>query len=340
MRKAAFLIGLGLVLGPMGPALADFESPAPPKPQADPEPGKRAWDLSARAFYGKDSNSALVPDVTTYNGHKESENYGLSLQGAYRFYQDRDWSLGATLTVDMLHNTQGKDPGQADAPSEYNLGVINPGLFVRRNFRLDGKPGSFGVSYDFREESWDTHAGHSLSHNVNADANIFLTPEIQVGANLGWGKDDFEVVFANMVLNDRDARRNTAGLFARYWIKPRVSSVTVRYGYAENNAIGTNWQYTGHTLTAQAQGHLAGPVWGEASFSRDTREYPNGYVGAGIPAPGRTAQDIDTFSARVLWVITRDWIADAHYRITNNDATLPQFTSTRKQVGVGITYKF
>src|SRR4051794_9295329 len=56
----------------------------------------RPWDLSLRAFTEFDDNVPLKPDVDpTFPSAPRALGVGVYGNGAYRFYQDDDWTVGA-----------------------------------------------------------------------------------------------------------------------------------------------------------------------------------------------------------------------------------------------------
>ncbi|MCP5368690.1 MAG: hypothetical protein H6907_20265 [Hyphomicrobiales bacterium] len=339
MKIARYFLFAWLGLSVPGGALAEFDPPAPQPPPASPPQG-RSWDLSVRASAGHDNNPVLATDVTFYTGHRDSNYYSAQIMGEWRFWQTMDWTAGVTGNVDVVRYTENKDPGQVNAPDEYNLNAIDLGAYLRHHFKVMERPASVGAAYGFTSESWRTHLGSLVTNEVTVDVAASPFQNVEVGASVDVAFNNYEVRFPAPMLNDRDSRSTRLGGFLRYWFRPGLTSLTLNAAYTNTDAQGSNFDYEGNSVGARLESQIFGPVWGAIEYSEDWRDYENGFVAAFIPSPGRTSMDIITVSMRVLWVIGPNLIADLYFTETEYDGNMPQFDTVREQYGIGLTYRF
>jgi hypothetical protein len=160
-----------------------------------------------------------------------------------------------------------------------------------------------------------------------------------IGVNFAAGQDDFSVTFPSQALNDRDAHRNSVGGFARYWIRPRETSVTASYTHSKNDAGGSNFDYSGNAVSGQLESRIYGPLWGQINYSYDWRNY-NGFVSGFIAAPGREDQESSTLGVRLAYILAEHWIIDVYYNRSEQKADQTEFQSKRIRTGFGLTYRF
>ena len=333
---AALCAGLFLA----GAAHADFESPDRGVAVKDKDPEARPWDLSIRAFAGRDTNVLFTADNTLFfNGRTRSLYGGVSLQGAYRFVQTNAWTVGVAVAADKLIYEVNKAAGEDDSPNEYNFSSVNPGLFAKRKFMVAGFPAFAGVTYDFYREYQGEFAGDMVSHTIGANAGVQLMRNLDVAVSYSAGEDEFDVEFPDQTLDNRDARRHALGISAKYRLGWHFTSLTLSYLRTDNEAEGENFDFTGDTYGARVETNVAGPLWFALNASKANRNH-EGFQSGFIPSPGRTTQEIYDVQAQLLWQITRNWIADAYVIQTSLESNQAEFAADKQNVGFGVTYKF
>lgn len=320
-------------------APADFESPSSGATMQSDSDGGRPWDLSIRAFIGHNNNVQLVPDTTFFTGGNESVYTGVTIKGAYRIIEDREWTVGFTGQLEQLFYLN-NDAGGGGRINDYNLFTLTPGVFVVRRYELFGLPASTQASYQFRfEEGKDVAAIGLESHTITTITAVMVQPDLQVTVTSVYGWDDFDVTFPAPGLNDRDADRRAISVAGKYWWDERRRNVSLTYTVAENDSEGQNFDYDSEGINARFETHVQGPLWMAIETGYRHGVY-RGFISGFVPPPGRREQDAYHVGVQGIWVISRVVSVDAFYRFEQYDSNTSQFESTVHNAGGGITFRF
>lgn len=334
---------MGAILLSSGVAFADFEAP-PQQVIIDSqilEVSQRPWDASVRLFYGKDSNVALVPGFSVYNGDKSSHFFGATLNAEYRVVQTRDWTVGASLVVDRVEYTEGKGSGETDSPDEYNLNTFTPTVFVKHRLLVAGFPAQLSASYGRRSERVELGLD-STANIVNLGVQLEPLSNLVLGLNFNRADLDFDEMRLAPLLDNRDGHYKSYAASAKYSSDNKHRSVELTYRNGENNTDGRNFEYDFHSWGVRAETHVTGPFWLAVGYSMDDRNYYNGFTSGFVPAPGRTQQDTDELNIQVLWQLSNKIVADFFYTDVEYDPNSgqPIFEIDQEIFGFGVTYNF
>ncbi len=339
------LTGVGAALLSSGVAFADFEAP-PRQVTIDARileiPEQRPWDASVRLFYGKDSNVALVPEFSVYNGDKSSHFFGATLNAEYRVLQTTDWTAGASLVVDRVEYSEGKGASQTDSPDEYNLNTFTPTVFVKRRLSIAGMPTQLSASYGRRKERLELSGLDSTTSLLNFGIQLKPHSNLVLGLNLDRANSNFKESRLAPLLDSRDGHYKSYALSAKYFSNDKQRNIALTYRNGENNTDGSNFEYNFHSWGVRAETHVTGPFWLAAGYYMEDRSYHNGFTAGFVPSPGRTQQDTNELEIQILWQISNDIVADFFYTDVEYDPNSgqPIFEIDREILGFGVTYNF
>lgn len=317
--------------------VAAFEAPSP-GPATDSNPGPRPWDASIRVSYGRDSNVALVPEISSYTGTKDSGVMAINLSGVYRVVQSTDLTVGLTGAVSRAAYSEGKGPGDLDSPDEYDLTVYNSGIFVERHLRLWNRPARLGANYDYNQENLRIDDLASTNHRFGFNGSLQATPRLEILAAYYYSNFESDTEFPTPSLDSRDAKHQSLSVSAVYSLSA-LRKIVFTLANSDNNADGDNFDYDATVIGARFETRVSGPVWLALGASKDMRDY-NGFVSGFIPPPGRTDQDVMTYTAQLVWTISRQLSADFYVDQTSYDANQLEFEADRSKTGAAITWKF
>ena len=341
MRTGIFLAVAAAVLV-SAPAAAEFEAPAPGPVPTAAALNTRPWDLSIRASIGRNNNAGLVPTRTTFpvDGNKSAIYYAVQLDGGYRFYESRMLVAGTAVSVSDFRY-ENKQESDADSKfSGYDFYVVNPSVYLTYKLSVGGMPASITGSFDLRKEN-APHGYDALGltgKNVRIAGSLQARPNLQFTGSVVRGRDDYEIVFPNPALNDRDATRTVVDLGARLWLKG-IHNVTAGIGYIDNDAKGSNFKYHGSNQRLRFETGILRPVWLAAEIKHGKLDY-RGFVSPFVLPPGRTVQKVSTYALQALWPVNRGWTVDFFFNHDKYDSNQPEFESAVKTYGAGVSYRF
>lgn len=308
---------------------------------------RRPWDLSVRAFLGRNDNVPLVPDSTDFYSEDpaaQKSNYaGLTIDGNYRWLQTNDYLAGAGLHFDKIHYDKNLgSPCCTSDPRDYNLTAVSPTIFGRYFFGLaNGMPASVGMAYSYSKD-WlaFTRAGRewfTKIHSIDLDFETDINRQLNLAVTYNHSSYDFNPVQA---ANTRDGTAQTLGLVGTYNIQGGLRSIVLGYQYGVYDADGRNWDITdSHAVNAGFKTHLHGPVWANLDVSYTWEDY-RGFSAVGIPAPGRKRQRIGDYGLSILYLLTQQVTLDFYYRHTDWSSNQQTFEADRDNFGIGATYRF
>jgi len=316
---------------------AAFEAPSS-GPITDSDPGPRPWDASVSLSYGRDSNVALVPEISSYTGTKDSGVMAINLSGVYRVVQSVDLTVGLTGAVSRAGYSEGKAPGDLDSPDEYDLTVYNTGIFVQRKLRLWKKPAQLGANYDYNQENLRIEDLASTNQRIGLNGSVQATPRLAFSAAYDYSDFESDTDFPTPSLDSRDAKHQSLSVSAIYRLSG-LRKIILTLANTDNNAEGDNFDYDATVLGVRFETHVTGPVWLALGANMDMRDY-KGFVSGFIPPPGRTDQDVMTYTAQLVWTISRQLSADFYVDQTSYDANQLEFEADRSKAGAAVTWKF
>ena len=337
MKRHVVLVMIGsLFAAPI--VQAGFESPDPQSVSPEPDLG-RAWQLTARAFFGYNDNVQVVPDTTFFTGDESDAFAGVSVSGTYRIHQGEFLSLFAVGEISQLLYL-GNPAGGGGTTDDYDLTVLSPGLLAIVPHSVGGYEASASLRYSFRHEAGRDVAAIGLSsHSIALTESIAINQQTSVTAGLSFGIDNYEVDFPTPATDDRDADRFGLTLGIKHRWDNNRRNASFQYAFTDHDAEGSNFDYDAHAFTGRFETHLLGPLWGAAELGYSLGDY-NGFTSGFIPAPGRTEQDNLNFALQFIYVIDAKWSVDFSYRFTSYESNQPQFESEVNQFAIGLTYKF
>jgi hypothetical protein len=324
------------------PALAEFEAPAPgPAPIALAHSAS-PWDLSIRASIGRNDNVGLVPEKTTFpvDGNRSAIYYAVQADGGYRFYESRKLVVGTAVSVSNLRyeNKQESDPESKF--SGYDFYAVAPAVYITYKLSAGGMPGAITGSYDLRREI-APHGYAALgmtSHNVKIAGSLQLRPDLQIVGSYARGWDNYEVVFPDPSLNDRDAKRGAINLGARLWLRG-IHNLTATIGYVDSDAKGSNFDHHGFNGKLRLETGMLRPVWLAAEVKRGELDY-RGFVSPYVDPQGRTSQKVSTYALQALWPVNSHWNVEVFFNRDKYDSNQSEFRSAVKTYGAGAAYRF
>ncbi len=321
-----------------GPAFADYEASGGSPRIGAQGPDGRPWTASVRVHGGYGDNVPLVGDTDPFFvGDRESSFLGATFEGSYRVFEGDGWRAGVSGRADVLGYLE---DGGAAALDEYSLYAVGLAAYVTRDFEVAGKPAAVSVIYDYRtEDAGDVEAVGLETHRVTAHVAVAPRGNVVVDASVSISDEDYDVVFSDPTLNDRDSQRVTAKVGAAVKLAGGRHEISASYRYTDNDADGMNWKYDAHQIKAAVASNISGPVFGRLAVAHEQRDY-KGFVSGFIPAPGRTDTDVTTVEAQLMWQITREISADAYVRHDRFDSNSSFFSADDTRVGVGVTYRF
>ncbi len=342
-RQCGWIVCLALLVSS---AAAQTMPPAGTSLGYQPQPGQvqpRPWDLSVRLFFIYNDNVQTIPDGTIFfAGDRSSPGLGMTVNGAYRFFQSSDAEIGLRVRFDIQGYTDsnaGATPFSHSSPNDYLTTAIAPTLYGRYKFEMFGRDASVGMSYDFRHD-WLEQEAFSANHILSWDLNVEVLPSLFIDTYYklgfhGYNNEDFFVPSSF----SRDSLRQTVGVSGVYWFDRNRRAVTLGYQFTDNEADGDNYDSTGHTISVGVKSHLVGPLWGKFDAAFGFENY-NSFLAFGVVPPGRTHTDTQDYRLTIVWVVTRAVSIDAFYSHSRWDSNQAIFDGSRNTYGLGITYKF
>lgn len=343
-RQCGWIVCLALLVSS---AAAQTMPPAGTSLGYQPQPGQvqpRPWDLSVRLFFIYNDNVQTIPDGTVFfTGDKSSPGAGMTVNSAYRFLQNSTGEIGIRCRFDISGYTDSSAPTTPfafNSPHDYLSIAVTPTLYGRYNFELLGHKASAGMSYDYRHD-WLEQESFGSSHVLSWDVNVEVLRGLFLDTYYKLGFNDFKnEAFGNAAVFSRDSLRQTVGVSGVYWFDRNRRAVSLGYQYADNDADGSNYDSTAHTVSVGVKSHLVGPLWGKFDAAFGFEDY-DGFVLAGTVAPpGRTGTDTQDYRLTIVWVVTRAVSIDAFYSHSRWDSNQAIFDGSRNTYGLGITYKF
>lgn len=258
---------------------------------------------------GYDSNVVLAPDLPPFwpPGAKRDSTYiAFAFNGAWVHALSAATTVGIAGEISGVNYFNDQNPayaGIADDPSDYTRYAIHPKIFLSHRIELEGGSTlTLTPSYGFRHEGGGSISAIGLnSHQLRFDAAYSPNGKSTFSGHLLYEDNDFDVVFPLNPTSNRDGEFYEAGVSWRY--KPVPSrAVTLGAAYQENDSQGSDWQFDGFKLFAEAEMHLGRAYFGTFGVSYADRDYATGFnylVPIFMPAP-RTSQQVLGLSARVL----------------------------------------
>lgn len=333
-RLAVFLLGLLTAAA----ASAGFEVPDS-LDYTPSDDSARAWELTARGFFGYNDNVPIVPESTFFTGKQSDTFAGVSLLGSYRLYQDDAFVLYALGEVSTLLHL-GNARGGGGSTDDYDLFVLSPGLRAEVPHQLGGYDATAAFQYTFRHEAGRDVAAIGLSsHSFSLSESVAFNRQTSVTASVAHGIDLYEVSFATPATDDRDANRTNASLGVKHRWDNNRRNVSLVYSFTHHNAEGSNFDYNAHQVTGRFETHLIGGLWGAAELGYGHSNY-NGFVSGFIPAPGRREQESVNAALQLIYVIDAQWSIDLSYHHADYTSNQPQFEAQVNRFAVGLNYKF
>ncbi|HPG28960.1 MAG TPA: hypothetical protein PLW10_25230, partial [Myxococcota bacterium] len=301
-------------------ARAEFES-STPAPSTNPRDSARFWDLSIRPFIGFDDNVQLVPDASFFDGDTSSFFGGLDVDGSLRFFENEHWTVAAAASLQNVWYAEDQPdptPGVNDDHDDYDLAAVHPTASVGYRDVIAGKPVRIGTSYAFRFEDGEVHAIGLEAHTFGLSASADLTRKLAVTLAYAHEWNRFDVSFPSNSLNGRDSDLDRVDVSARYRFDRGRRSITIGYGFAKNDADGSNFDYEAHQVSAKLSSHLIASLWGQVDFSARIADYDG--PGFGFIPVRRKEQEVFGYGVALVWVFCPNLSADAFYRRQDIDS--------------------
>ncbi|NWG47058.1 MAG: outer membrane beta-barrel protein [Alphaproteobacteria bacterium] len=340
LRNAGLAAGLLLLAGP---AMAEFEAPSAPGGIGPSEFRPSLAGATLRLFAGHDSNVFLVPDRPPFfTGETDSPFVGATLEAYVVKPIGAGTLFGATLRADRTAHTS--DPnnglmGSTDKPSDYDLTVLNPSLFVERRGEVSGREVALRAAYDYRMEDGEVAAIGLDAHRVTVSLRTNLKSRLGASVSYAIAWEEFEVEFPAPALDARDSTHETVSAELTYRFPSLKRSLAVQLAWNDNDADGSNFDYDGYTIGAVFDTHLVDRLYAQAGVSYQDRDY-EGFTSGFITAPGRTEQQVLTASAKLMMVLSRHITLDLTYDYSDYDANQPQFSGDRSVTTLGASLTF
>ncbi len=291
---------------------------------------------------GWDSNVVLAPDLPPFwpAGAKRDSTYiAFAFNGAFvrPISAYTSWGIAGEISGVNYFNDQHPAFAFAGAndPSDYTRYVIHPKIFLTHRIPLgDGRSLTLTPSYGYRlEEGPAIQAIGLKSHQLRFDAAYKASSRTTFSGHLLYADNDFDVFFPFAPTSNRDGEYYEAGFSWRY--KPVSSrAVTLGAAYQSNDSVGTDYQFDGYKLFAEAEMHLGRAYFGTFGVSYSDRDYTTGFnyaVPIFMPAP-RTSQQVLGLSAAILKPLDHRRALQAVIKHDSYSANTPSFSGDRTSI--------
>ena len=323
---------------------------------ADKAERERPWRFSLGMGYKYDTNVVTKGDgpmVESISGQEDSAiNFGarigytapfsfrtpFSLSAYYSIYSDR--YLGKTYT-----RSDGTEGNLTEYNNMTNTVSVVPGYAFGRfgvslplTYSYVSLQGVKGNSF-FNELNWWNQTRYLETKAVTPTLR-FLTTASSFGEIFFsyMRKKYFDTELHPEVPQEeeRSGERMTGGLGWTYTFKENKAFFTLRYSYAQDNAIGRNWVNTenrfGADLLYPIVGTVRGQVSAEANFVKYT--YENTYF------EQNRRDDIYNVSVALLYGIIKNTDIVLQYNYYRNQSNIALYDYTRDVYGLGVEYRF
>lgn len=326
---------------------AEFEEPASAPADTNSNAKKdKKFSGYVRTSLGYNDNVQVKPDVSAYDfvGDTESLYVALQVHSSYRFdigdhitvtptlHAEKIWYLDDAQTVGIAGNT-------TDDANDYNILSVSPELAARYHFEIANMQASAGLTYYFRFEEAQIHAAGLKSHNITGDLALALDRHWDVGVSYGFGWDEFQVVFPDATLNERDGKRSALNATVSFKWDQGKRKVMGNVGYMQNNAEGRNFDYHAWNVGVGFQTHLVAGLWGSARLDYKDADY-RGFMPALPGGYSRDDQQNISTTLQLVYVIDKHWSVDAFWQYQHMDGGNRAFESAVNNFGVGLTFSF
>ena len=305
--------------------MADFEGPGngPNYNTLIGGDSDKAWTFWLRTYVGYDDNVQFVPDGVFFGGEQESSYFGLTAQGAYRFYQSGNVEAGAAFRYDQTFYFE--DSSGASSPDNFDFVAFEPAVYL--SYTADEWYGR--ATYSYRWEEADTTLIGVSSHNLTLMAGKQINPCLSAEVSWTHGWDDFHTPGFGAAERDGDRDRFTLAL--GYRVSEKAPKLTFSYSYLDNDADGSLFSYDGHEFKFAIASPLADNIGAVAYVKYTDLDYDTG---------ARSEQEILNLGVRVVYIIDENWSADIFYDHLDVDSDATFFRGERNNFGVGARYDF
>ncbi len=303
----------------------------------------RRWRLAIRALFGYGDNINMVSHRDPFfDGETKSFYGGLQANAGYLLFYSRGFSVDVSVFGEATWYTNDQnspDPEANDDAKEYNLHILNPAIEMRQRFKLAGRRASAGMKYEYRRERGPIESIGLKSHTLTWDLQWDFCPTYNLSgfASYAIAWDDFRVKFAEPELSDRDAFRQVFTIGGKWRFDRGRRQLKLFYQFTDNDAESQVWDYFSNGLGTELDSHLWGPLYFTLGFLYQHHEYAGAQVSF-LPTPARDEMDVFTYSARLRWLINRNWSADIYYVYVDYHSNNALFEGSSNNVGVGITW--
>lgn len=292
--------------------------------------------------FGYDSNVPYISDLPPFwpaGAERDSTYVALQFSGGWTRSISEYTTVGIAGEISGVYyfNDQSAPfilAGASD-PSDFSRYVIHPKFFLSHTIPLNnGRSLKLIPSYGFRYEEGPGIDSIGLEgHQLRFAAEYQLSRKTQLTGHVEYQNNDFGVVFPFNPTSNRDANYYEVGVAWRH--KPVPSrAITLGAVYQNNDSKGTDWEYDGFKLYAEAEMHLGRAYFGTFGVSYSDRNYTTGFnylVPFFMPAP-RTDQQTVGISAAILKPLDSRRALQAvitHERVTANT---PSFSGDKTTI--------
>lgn len=340
-RKAFIAAGLlAAAAFPMA-SYADFETlSSQPAPTGNPF-STASFSGGVSLTFGYEDNVFLVADESVFfpAGADTASGY-VEVVGwiGDELRLSETMTVGAVVTIGSRSYSAVQNPDfalTADTFSFYDRLSFEPRLYLR--ITPDDR-WTFTPSLTFRSEDAELAAIGLASHQLRLDASYAYSAQTRVDGYVLVARNAFEVDFPGIASRDRDGSYYAAGIEVRHALPGNRQAFTLGLEIEHNDSRGSDWDFSGYSLSAGFDTHLGGRFYGLFGVSYDDRQYDGSF--ADLAPTGRTSQQIVTAEAGIIYVIDRQYAVRADLRHMAYDSNTPAFAGDATEASISFVMTF